>query len=779
MGKRSPEESDSLDDGPDQPISKRFKPYERNPFIHRNASFNNCSNHGPVHSQASDTDRIPSDTGEHVNATAAKAREWKLPLEQVKQWKKVGLLKRIYCVRSGYEPGFYRTWEDTEKQVKGFWGNEHKSFGPSGKKSVLHDASDAQLGTTIKEAEAWMNANQSVNSRSCSASHTLANGSNPQPLSHTARNLNVSANHSSGNGERSNRMNGESGHSVGSSDTNKKKARKKNHLCLYCQSQPSEGEKLCPVCLASPDLRSRIEDVAEEFKLVSEQKELLKRAAYGKNVFITGAAGTGKSTAIKAIYSFFQKGGLNVAVVAPTGIAALGLDLNATTTYAYCGWTPNSNGEPIGALRIKAHGRRIWNRYDETDIIIIDEVSMVSSNMLTRISAVMEDAIDQGGRKKPFGGVQLVFTGDFYQLPAVKPFEYCGECGEKLVDKYYRSPTRVHNCFQSRSCNCEGHPACHQLEAPDTEKWAFMSPVWERCDFVNIELLEVHRQADAFFSGILNRVRKGESLTLEQRNALEGQRTGINHEKAVKLFPYKYQVKAENDDHMRKLTSTPHKFRAVDDIQKPLATECTDPELLAETRGSLLGRLKEHRYEGDLLELKEGMKVMLLRNLDLKNGLANGSIGKIIDFTTDLPSLDDQSRPQQHKEYATYQMTNFREEAKGKPWPVVKFSNGLTRAIYPDVSISEVGQKAPFALISRTQFPLMAGWAMTIHKSQGMTLACDVVIEAEKCFKPGHAYVALSRVKELSRMQLIGGLGGNVIRADQTVKAWMEETFGT
>lgn len=162
--------------------------------------------------------------------------------------------------------------------------------------------------------------------------------------------------------------------------------------------------------------------------LCPEQAELVDLILNGRNVFYTGSAGCGKSTVLKAFVKRFRDMGKFVRIVAPTGRAAL--DINGSTTWTYAGWSPDSHKKPLKELKKAAHGKFVAKRFQETDVLVIDEISMVENLHFERLNAVMQEA---RGNDAAFGGVQLVVTGDFCQLPPVKPFGHCIECGRELV----------------------------------------------------------------------------------------------------------------------------------------------------------------------------------------------------------------------------------------------------------------------------------------------------------------------------------------------------------
>ena len=497
-----------------------------------------------------------------------------------------------------------------------------------------------------------------------SAAPTTVGVQEKQSSNHEVQNACSDVDYSSSRGKENSMQSSQSEEQAYFADSDPTDYIKQKNLCLHCQKDTRQpGERLCLECLESKDrVSGKIERIAKERHLVDEQRQLLELAGRGKDIFFTGAAGTGKSTVLKAIVSLLKECELNVRVIAPTGIAALGLELHATTLHTYAGLTPLLCKNPLKDLRRKAHGRQIWKCFNQTDVLIIDEISMVLSNMLTRLSAMMDDAVGPGKERTPFGGVQLIVTGDFFQLPPVKPFETCVECGEDLVEQGQWS---VHKCMHFKS-SCKRPDDCHQAIS-DTEKWAFRSPAWENCGFVNFELQKIHRQADPYFANILNRVRRGKGLSSKEVGALQAEKQGIQHDKAVKLYSLKRQVDSDNAKHMEQLHSPVHHFTCVDEVHKPhSAYEPSKPEYVAESPGKLLEKLKrDHRYSADL-ELKEGMKVLLIQNLDPEARLANGSRGMIVAFEREAESADKLQIPLKHRSFAQGQVAKFKASKKAE-----------------------------------------------------------------------------------------------------------------
>ncbi len=190
--------------------------------------------------------------------------------------------------------------------------------------------------------------------------------------------------------------------------------------------------------------------------------------------------------------------------------------------------------------------------------------------------------------------------------------------------------------------------------------------------------------------------------------------------------------------------------------------------------GSLTS-LNEHRFERHI-ELREGMLVVLLTNLSIQDGLVNGSQGVITGFETG-PSMKELTETSgEHARLKQTLIRNFIHDGKHTKWSVVQFLHGQQKTIFPHCTISEMGPQEPWSLISRTQIPLMAAWAMTIHKAQGMTLE-RVIVDLADTFEKGHDYVALSRATGLDGLK-VENLGLLDKGVNQQVREFLEEKFG-
>jgi ATP-dependent DNA helicase PIF1 len=546
-----------------------------------------------------------------------------------------------------------------------------------------------------------------------------------------------------------------------------------------------------------------LEDHEKEPRLCAEQQQLVDLILSGRNVFYTGSAGCGKSTVLKAFTRRLRAMGKKVNIVAPTGRAAL--QVHGSTTWTYAGLTPESNKLPLAELRKKANGKLVWKRLDKTDVLVIDEISMVENHHLQRLNEMMKASRQPD---KAFGGVQVIVTGDFCQLPPVKPFQYCIECGKTLVEgrdvagKVYR---------------CERHGVYR-----DEDKWAFRSKAWEECDFVHFELKQVHRQSDQLFVSMLQKCRMGLQLSEQDIDILMNHRVnGVSN--STQLHAVRSAVEKVNKERFDRLNPVAHTFFSLDhfswrrEIHPKLEWKGSHKKNRDKRRPEsmpALESLKEHRFD-ECVELKLGMLVVLLTNLDLSAGLCNGSQGIICGWEpydrNNLPKAVNNGNKQDvepgkriNGDRAEMKEDMIRQFIKGQPgyrvvggggnggqqqqqqhveqkkaWPMVQFHNGQRRTIYAECSITELGDEKPYSLLSRTQIPLAPAWAMTIHKAQGMTMD-KVVVNLSKAFEEGQVYVALSRARSLEGLKIDGdaavlrsGLGAN-----KEVQQFFREKFG-
>ena len=414
-----------------------------------------------------------------------------------------------------------------------------------------------------------------------------------------------------------------------------------------------------------------------------------------QNIFLTGKAGTGKTTFLRNLKKQSPK---RMVVVAPTGVAAInagGVTIHSFFQMSFGPQIPVSPDQqrPVAvpadgnvAAGIKRFSREKINIMRSLDLLVIDEISMVRADILDGIDEVLRR---YKNRFKPFGGVQLLMIGDLQQLaPVVKEDDWA------ILKPYYDT------CF------------------------FFSSHALKRSKFTGIELNHIFRQSDQKFIDLLNKVRENrlDAATLQELN--QRHIPNFNPEEKegyITLTTHNYQSQQINDSKLVKLNTKSHRFKAEVKGEFPEYSYPTDPEL----------------------ELKVGAQVMFVKN-DTEKRFYNGKIGKITniyDETIEVYCIGD---------YLPVDV----EKAE---WQNAKYTlNETTQEIEEEV----IG--------TFTQFPLKLAWAITIHKSQGLTFE-KAIIDARASFAHGQVYVALSRCKTLEGLVLSSPIADFSVKNDTTV----------
>lgn len=382
------------------------------------------------------------------------------------------------------------------------------------------------------------------------------------------------------------------------------------------------------------------------------QEEALKILKSGKNVFLTGPAGSGKTYLLNQYIDFLKEHGVDIAVTASTGIAATHIKGMTIHSWSGIGIKDFLTDWDMDSLEQKQY---LWKRYEKTNVLIIDEISMLSSSVL--------DSIDKIARMfkrsdSPFGGMQVIFCGDFFQLPPIGK-----------------------NGF---------NPA-----------FAFNSKTWEESNLHICYLSEQFRQKDKELESILNSIRE-RSVDQIIHNKLLEKITDDFEEEITRLYTHNFNVDVYNRQKLSEIDNPVHKYKMKEKGKK-----------------NLVENLKKGCLVEENLELKKDALVMFVKN-NTTAGYINGTTGKIIDF----------------------------EEG----FPIVETKDGEIFTAFPQEWSIEEGDKV---LASIEQVPLKLAWAVTIHKSQGMTLD-NALIDLSKSFIEGQGYVALSRLRNLNGLKLIG-----------------------
>jgi len=421
-----------------------------------------------------------------------------------------------------------------------------------------------------------------------------------------------------------------------------------------------------------------------------------------RSVFLTGKAGTGKTTLLKEILAGTHK---KAVVVAPTGIAALnagGVTIHSMFQLPFGAFIPDVNGSPLFGDQLKVESRGSLGRHfrmngtrqsviRNMELLVIDEVSMLRADLLDAVDFMLQRIRRS---QQPFGGVQVLFIGDLLQLPPiVKPDEW------QILKKYYSSP------------------------------FFFDAQVIRNSPPVHVELEKVHRQQNEDFIRILNNLRHNRITDDDIRVLNSHHRPDFdirNAEGYITLTTHNADADRRNSEALADLDGSEAVF---------------SPEVV--------GDFPERIYpmEGDL-RLKTGAQVMFIKNdISPEKRYYNGKIGHV-------KSLEEgQVIVEFREERRTLQVEKYE-------WRNIRYTvNAMTKDIEEEV------------LGTYLQFPLKLAWAITVHKSQGLTFD-KAVLDVSRAFAPGQAYVALSRLRSLEGLVLLKPFPASVIPSDNHVKEY-------
>jgi len=408
------------------------------------------------------------------------------------------------------------------------------------------------------------------------------------------------------------------------------------------------------------------------------------------NIFLTGKAGTGKTTFLQEIQKKTHK---RLVVTAPTGVAAInagGVTLHSFFQIPFGPFVPGSPTH-LSQHRVRREKKNIIR---SLDLLVIDEISMVRADLLDGVDSILRR---YRRSDRPFGGVQLLMIGDLYQLsPVVKQAEW------QILQKYYDSP------------------------------YFFSSTALGRSELIPIELKHIYRQSDRRFIELLNRVRdnKLDPPTLELLNSRhDPEFSARDGEGYITLCTHNRSADAINDARLKALPGQSRRFDA-----------------------ELVGDFPEHAYPtAAALELKTGAQVMFIRNdMSARKSYYNGKIGQITAMSEDTVEVCCPGDPD-------------RITVARTAWENIEYT--------VDPKTAEISQKV---IGTFSQYPLKPAWAITIHKSQGLTFD-KAVIDAEAAFAHGQVYVALSRCRTLEGIVLRSPISSCTVQTDPAVQRFVTE----
>ena len=411
----------------------------------------------------------------------------------------------------------------------------------------------------------------------------------------------------------------------------------------------------------------------------------------GRSIFLTGKAGTGKTTFLKTVVERSRKRPI---VVAPTGVAAInagGVTIHSFFQLPFSPYVPGARVE--SKFDFGREKRRI---IASIDLLIIDEISMVRADLLDAIDSVLRRFRDH---YQPFGGVQLLMIGDLAQLtPVVTPED------ERMLKPYYDTP------------------------------YFFGSKALRQIDYVTIQLEHVYRQQDTAFIDMLNEVRNGHpsQQVLDRLNSRVAGQTPSSDSRlsnAIRLTTHNQLANFYNESELQKLPGKAFHFHA-----------------------EVKGTFPEYSYPtAETLVLRQGAQVMFVKNDPTsEHRYYNGRIGRVVEIDG--------------KRLAVYcEGDSEMIDVEPLEWENTRYTiNEKTREIESDV------------LGTFRQIPLRLAWAITIHKSQGLTFD-RAIIDANQSFAPGQVYVALSRCRSLEGLQLTTPLQAHAIINDEQVDSYIAQ----
>ena len=377
----------------------------------------------------------------------------------------------------------------------------------------------------------------------------------------------------------------------------------------------------------------------------------------GSNVFITGSAGTGKTFLLNQFTFYLKSRKIIPTVVAPTGIAASHLQGQTIHSYFSLGIRSEIDDYYIESLLEKKY---LQTRFSKLKVLIVDEISMVSPEMFSAMDTILR-AFKKNNL--PFGGIQTILSGDFFQLPPIS-------------------------------------------RAPKDKRFAWQSASWKELQLKTCYLQKKFRQDDNILISILDEIRSGHvsDTSYEILNSRHHKELDIDFT-PTKLYTHNIDVDRINNDELNNINNPAHSFK--------YKSEGTAKNIEKIFKSSLV--LEE-------ITLKQDAVVMFIKN-NHEQGYVNGTTGVVVDFD------------------------------KETGLPIVKTSYGsLIKAALEDWSIENDSGNI---VAKVSQVPLKLAWAITIHKSQGMTLD-SAEIDLSKTFEVGQGYVALSRIKNIDGLRLMG-----------------------
>ena len=414
----------------------------------------------------------------------------------------------------------------------------------------------------------------------------------------------------------------------------------------------------------------------------ASQQRFIEEFFNGRNIFLTGVGGSGKSYVAKKLFEFLDSVGYVYGKTSTTGVSAV--NIGGTTINSWAGIGLANEG--IESILMKVdNNSKAKNRIKACKTLFIDEISMAKAELLDIIDIVCQYIRNDGD---PFGGIQVVFIGDLLQLPPVfKGFEQ--------------------------------------------QRFAFDSDAWKSANVITVNLTEVMRQTNMKFIEFLNAIREGKPYDEEIISECKNRTFPDDGIEALKILCTNDEVATGNANKLRSLPGQSMMYTAID----------SGPT-------NWLDFIEKNCIAQKTLELKVGAQVMLIWNLNVSAGLANGALGKVV---------------------AMY--PNAVE---------VKFANGITEMIEPqswEIAERELvgGKMMKKVIASRRQIPLKLAYYCTAHKTQSLTLD-RIEIDMSRAFAEGQIYVALSRVRSPEGLRIVGFDKSKIKVNKRIIDFYLDET---
>lgn len=414
-----------------------------------------------------------------------------------------------------------------------------------------------------------------------------------------------------------------------------------------------------------------------------KQSTAVKVLAAGQNVFLTGAPGAGKTHLLNRFIKYLHEREVNIAITAPTGIAATHIGGMTLHSWSGLGIREDITEDVIEDLLSKSYLRK---RFETTQVLIIDEISMLSPRLFEAIDVLLQNVRFSN---EPFGGMQVVCTGDFFQLPPIiKP-------------------------------NFQAMEDVLQDEDDIPPRYVWQTRTWQNLMPTVCYLSERYRHDDPDFIRLLDEIRAG-NISSHSRELLDEcqYNTEFFDEKPTRLYTHNADVDYINANELHKIKEEEHQFSAVRKGNQKISE-----------------RLLENSLISPVLTLKKGAQVLFIKN-NFEKGYVNGTLGTVVDFDAE------------------------------KKCPIVRTFDG--KKILAEAEEWSISDENNTKVASVAQIPLRLAWAITVHKSQGMTLDA-AEIDLRKAFERGQGYVALSRVKNLFGLKLLG-FNGVALQVDPLVR---------